>query len=536
MPKRMLACFLLVTLALTACHPVQKIDPPDVGPDVLSVPLDGKNIREGGTLKMALSAEPDKLDPTTSTSLYTRYVMEPMCQKLYDIDADGKIVPLLASGLPKISDAGKRVKIPLKTGVKFADGTDFDGSAVKTTIERGLTHENSGRKSELGPISDITAQDHSVTVDFKQPHAPFVAALADRAGMILSPKALKEKGDNFGDAPVCVGPFKFVKRVPQTSIELERDPNYYDQKSIHLDKIVYQIMTDANIRAANVRSGDVQVADTISPQDFDSLQKEGKVGTLQGKSLGYQGLTINFKAAEQNRSSGSALLASNPRVREALAMSIDRSALTNIVFNGRYDPACSFISPTSPFSTDRAQACPEFNPERSKQILKEEGVQTPVSFTLRLSNTQDGLRFAQALQSQVKEGGFDMKLEPMEYTAVLDAQTRGDFEVIYLGWSGRIDPNDNSAGFLSTDGSKNYSGVSDSKLDQLLVDAATETDTKKRAKLYADVIERQAKINSIIYMYRQGLLTAYSKDVAGIDVFADGVVHLSGAAFVDQEN
>ncbi|PMD04471.1 ABC transporter substrate-binding protein, partial [Brevibacterium paucivorans] len=83
--------------------------------------------------------------------------------------------------------------------------------------------------------------------------------------------ALEEKGDNFGDSPVCVGPFKFEKRVAQTLIKVVRDPNYYDADKIHLDSITYRIMTDANIRAANIRSGDVQVADTISPQDVDAL-------------------------------------------------------------------------------------------------------------------------------------------------------------------------------------------------------------------------------------------------------------------------
>ena len=116
--------------------------------------------------------------------------------------------------------------------------------------------------------------------------------------MMLSPQALAENGDKFGDHPVCVGPFKFKERVPQTSISVERDPLYYDAGSVHLDSIDYRIMTDANIRAANLRSGDVQVADTISPQDVDALVQEEGLGVLQIGSLGYQALTVNIGNVE----------------------------------------------------------------------------------------------------------------------------------------------------------------------------------------------------------------------------------------------
>ena len=243
------------------------------GGDSFGVPAVAGEVKAGGKLVMALSAEPDKLDPTLSRSLYSRYVFEAMCEKLYDVDAQARIVPQLATDLPKVSDGGKTVTIPVREGVKFADGTAFDAAAVKSTFERNLTLKGSGRKSELGPITGVDAPDaRTVVVHLKEPFAPLTAALADRAGMIMSPKATKALGVEFSSAPVCVGPFKFTKRVPQNSIELSRDPNYYDAAKVHLDSISYRIMTDANIRAANLRSGDVKVADSLSAQDVPSLR------------------------------------------------------------------------------------------------------------------------------------------------------------------------------------------------------------------------------------------------------------------------
>lgn len=517
---------------LAGCVPVQPLEDPPERTDVKSVSADAAEFEKGGNLVMALSSEPDRLDPTTSSSLYTRYVMQTMCQKLYDIDENGEIVPMLATELPIISNGGETVRIPVKSGVKFADGTDFDAEAVKTTIERGLNLEESSRAAELGPISSVKAvNDHTVEVDFDKPFAPFTAALADRAGMILSPAALEEHGDDFGDHPVCVGPFKFEKRIAQTSIKVVKDPNYYDADSVHLDSITYQIMTDANIRAANIRSGDVQVADTISPQDVDALDAESGIGLLQSDSLGYQGLTVNMGFGENKENFGGPL-GQKAEVRKALSMAIDRKALVNTVFNGWFSPACSGIAPDSPFATEASNGCVDYDPEGAKRILEDAGVELPLEVNMKVANTQDTLRFAQAVQAATKEAGFDIKVQPTEYTALLDAQDRGDYEMLQLGWSGRVDPHGNLYSFHFPGAANNVTGIDDSQINDLLTRASEETDEKKRADLYGQASERMRETNSIIYLYRQKNLTAYTEDVAGIDVFSDGVVHLSEAGFL----
>ncbi|WP_458116625.1 ABC transporter substrate-binding protein [Arthrobacter sp. D2-10] len=526
----------VVVLAATACQPIQALEPAPEREEITSLPIGDREVREGGDLVMALSAEPDRLDPTTSSSLYTRYVMQTMCQKLYDIDAEGKLVPQLATELPKVSDDGLTVTIPLRGDAVFADGAEFNAEAVRTTLERHLTLEESSRKSELGPISSIEAVDDThVRITYETPFAPLTAALADRAGMMLSPKALKETGDNFGDNPVCVGPFKFVERVPQTSIKVERDPLYYDADNVHLDTITYRIITDANIRAANLRSGDVQVADTISPQDVDALMQEDGVGVLQVGSLGYQGLTINLGNTEGVGEPVGEIdtpLAQESAVRMALSMSIDREALVNTVFNSWFQPACSPISPTSPFSSELSEDCPPYDPDGAKALLEEAGIETPYAIEMQVSNTPDTLRFAQALQAAVADGGFKLTILPVEYSTLLDVQSRGDFDMLQLGWSGRVDPHGNMFNFLSTGGGNNYAGYNNPEVDQLLKSAAQVNDDGERAELYGQVVEQLQKDNPLIYLYRQRSLTAYTTDIAGIETFADGVVHLSNAAFL----
>ncbi|ALG10720.1 ABC transporter substrate-binding protein [Kibdelosporangium phytohabitans] len=522
---------------LAACVPIQAVTSGGERTDDYGTPVGDQRVRSGGELVMGLSNEPDRLDPTTSTSLYTRYVMNTICEKLYDLDSSGKVVPQLATALPTTSADGRTVTIPVRAGIKFADGSPFDANAVRTSLQRHLTQKTSQRASEMGPVESITASGgDQVVIRYKRPFAPITAALADRAGMIMSPVALTARGDTFGDAPVCVGPFKFVKRIPQTSITVTRDPDYYDAAKVHLDTIVYRIMPDANTRAANLRSDDVQVADTISPQDVDALAKDRSLRLLQAGSLGYQGFTVNTGNVDGVGKPPKPIdtpLARDARVREALVLTVDRQTLVNTVFNNWYESACSPIPPQSPYASTASNACQKFDPARSRQLLAEAGVPVPLRVELKVSNTQDELRYAQALQASVAEGGFDLRIVPVEYSTLLDVQKRGDFELLQLGWSGRIDPDSNTTRFLATKAASNVGGYSTGEMDTLLAQASQINDVEQRAELYGKAVGVILRDNPIVYTYRRRNLTVHTRQVTGVEVYADGVVRLGRAAFVE---
>jgi peptide/nickel transport system substrate-binding protein len=521
--------------AIAACSPVQQAGGPSAPPatDSFGAPADLAAVQEGGTLTIALSAEPDMLDPTQSRSLYSRYVFHTMCEKLYDIDQDTSIVPQLATALPEISPDGLTVTIPIREGVRFADGTPLDAQAVVTTFQRNLTMQGSGRRGELGTITSVEAQGpNTVVVRLSAPFAPLTSALADRAGMIMSPAAIERLGDDFGSAPVCVGPFKFENRVAQNSIDVVRDPNYYDADRVHLDRITYRIITDPSIRAANLQSGDAQVADSLSTQDVPGLRTTPGITVLESNMLGYQGITINVgnvNGLGNPPGDVGTPLANDPRVRQALELSIDREGIARTVWGGLYAPACSPISPDTVYSSDAAQACTPHDPARARQLLQEAGVQIPYPIRMITTNEADSLRLAQALQALVAEGGFDLQIQPVEYSALLDQQDRGDYEILQLGWSGRVDPDNNITNFLSTEGGQNVAGYSSPALDTLLTQARTTTDPARRVELYGQVVAAIQEADPIIYLYRERNLTGVSDAVTGVQVFPDGILRVAFA-------
>lgn len=531
--SRVLAAGTVAALVLTGCSSVGSGSSGAERQDDTGGSAQG--VKKGGTLNVALSAEPDTLDPTMARSFYSRYVFNAMCQKLYDLDKDATIVPQLAAGLPEVSEDGKTVTIKLRSGIKFADGTDFDAEAVKLSLERHLTLEESARVSDLGTLESVAVTDPTtVTLTLSAPFSPLTAALSDRAGMIMSPKQLKATGSDFGNDPVCVGPFKFAERVPQNSIELVKDPQYYDADQVHLDKIVYRIISDSSIRAANLRSGDADVADTIGTDDVDQLKADSNLSVLESASLGYQGVTFNVGNANgvgTPPKPGQEPFARDKRVRQAFEYAVDREALVKTVFNGLFDPACGPISPASEYSSEAVQSCREHDPAKAKQLLEEAGVATPYTFTLLTSNTPSSLQFAQALQSVVKEGGFDMKIEPVEFTSLLDLQDQGKYEAVQIGWSGRPDPDGNISTFVRSGGSQNVAGYSNKRVDALLDQARQTLDVAQRQDLYGQMQAILQDDAPLVYLYRQRNLTGVTKKVSGVQVYPDGILRVAFAGF-----
>jgi peptide/nickel transport system substrate-binding protein len=488
---------------------------------------------------VALSAEPDVLDPTLARTLVGRSVFNSICEKLYDVDSSLNLIPQLASALPEFAADGLAATIKIRANVKFADGANLDAAAVKQSLDRHMTLEGSARRSELSSVAGVDVVDPStITIRLKEPFTPLTAILADRAGMVMSPQALAKGDEQFGTSPVCVGPFKFSNRVAQDRIEVVRDPNYYDAGKVFLDQVTYLIIADATTRFNNLRSGDVEVLDAVAATDVDALTADANLQLISSDSLGYQGITVNLANVNGVGQPAGTLaaplagpMATDARVRKAFEMSIDREAINNVVFRGKFTPTCSPISAASPFSSDAAQKCAAHDPAGAMNLLSQAGVTTPLKVSMVIGNTPQAALLGQAIQAQVKEGGFDLELVPTEFAASLDQTDAGNYQLFQIGWSGRVDPDGNIANFSRTVGSQNISGYSNSSVDALIDQARAEPDVAARRDLYGQVITQLNQDLPIIYLYRQKNFTGVARSVVGVQVYGDGLLRFGTAGF-----
>src|SRR5262249_41665291 len=267
------------------------------------------------TLRIGLAEDPDILDPTLARTYVGRIVFASICDKLFDIDEKLNVVPQLALSHETSAD-GKTVTIKLRPGVKFHDGEPLDAEAAKFSIERHLAGPGSFRKPEIAAIDPVEVVDPPPTrLVLKQPYSPLIAQLTDRAGMMLSPKAVKAAGDRFGLHPVCAGPYKFVERVQQDRIVVEKFADYWNKDNIHIDRIVYLPITDATVRLANLKSGGFDISERMLATDIKDIRADPKLRLATALELGYQGITINMG---DNARAKATPLGRSAKVRQAL--------------------------------------------------------------------------------------------------------------------------------------------------------------------------------------------------------------------------
>ncbi|MFI5374783.1 MAG: ABC transporter substrate-binding protein [Candidatus Rokuibacteriota bacterium] len=471
-------------------------------------------------LRIGLNDDPDALDPTISRAYTGRLVFAALCDKLFDVTPDLKIVPQLATGYEWAADR-KSIVIKLRPGVRFQDGEPFNAEAVRFNIERHLTTPGSFRKSEIGEIQSVdVVNELTVRLNLSQPLVPLLAALTDRAGMMVSPKAAKALGDKLGTQPVCAGPYRFVQRVAQGKIVLEKVADYWDKGAFSIDRIEFVPITDSSSRLASLRSGDLQMIERVSPTDLAEIRGDAKLKVAGVPELGYQMIPLNVANGPKSKA------LADVRLRQALDLAIDRETLVKTVFGGEYIAGNQFISPASPYY-DHKVPVGKRDLAKVRQLLKDAG-QPNLTFTLVVPPERDRQEAALILQSMWAEAGITANLQTQENVTMLQSGRKGDFEAYFTFWSGRPDPDGNVFSFMTCKGAQNDSHYCSPEVDTLLTRARQVADPAERKKLYDQATELMARDVPRLILWHRRVFTASSTRVEGFTPYPDGIIRFRG--------
>jgi peptide/nickel transport system substrate-binding protein len=473
-------------------------------------------------MRIALREDPDLLDPALGQTYVGRIVFAGLCDKLFDINEKLQIVPQLATGYEWADP--KTLVIHLRPNVSFQDGETMDAAAVKYTLERDLTLQGSVRRGEIGLLDHVDVVDPlTVRLVLKQPSSPFLAQLTDRAGMIVAPKAAQSAGTSFATHPVCAGPFSFGERVAEDHITLNRFPGYWDKDAIHFDQVIYRVIPDSSVRLANLQAGSIDLVEYIVPTDVDAVRKDQRLKLAMSDNLGYESIQINVGNGDRAKTA----LGSDPRVRRAFDLSIDRAALNQVVYNGLFTPTDQAVPPSSPYYI-QADKPPTRDVARAKALLKEAGVQLPVPVELMAAPNPDIRQVAEVIQSMAAEAGFDVKINTVEFATSLQTAMRGDFQAYLIGWSGRVDPDGNMYSFLHSGQPLNYGRYANADVDNLLDQARTVSDIGQRQAIYTKLWAQVLQDDPTLYLWTPKNIVGMSAKVDGFRPVPDGMIRLQG--------
>lgn len=480
--------------------------------------------KAGGKISVGLGADIITLDPIKSTSFYDRQVMLNIYDTLVRVDAQNNIQPDLATSWRFASPT--ELDFTLRTDVKFADGTSFDANAVVTNINRILnSNPVSPRLSEISTVKSVEAIDSShVRFNLTKPFSPLLAALTDRAGMMLSPAVLQSKGatavaNTATDAGS--GPFIASNWVKGDHLTVTRNPHYWQKDAQgnalpYLQSITYRPFTDGTVEFTNLETGNIAVADGIDPNNVAQAKANPDLIYKQIPSLSFGGIMLNVAKPPFN----------NVHVRRAVAWGVNRDEILKTVNKGVGVVAQGPIPPTSwAFNSKFAPFTYDVN--KAKAELQQAGM-TTVSFTLEtVSGSALATQQAQFLQSELQPAGINLTIKQETFSTLSDDTQTHNFQAAVLGWSGRPDPDGNMYSWFHTGGGFNDMQYSNPTVDKLLEQARVSNDQATRIQDYQQAEAMIVNDASYVFLGHGVSIQATTNKVQNFLILPTGIMEFN---------
>jgi peptide/nickel transport system substrate-binding protein len=473
--------------------------------------------KKGGTLRVGFYIEAATMDPHLSGSKIDRQIYHNIFEPLVTLDNKLGVKPGLAESWTQPDN--KTIVFKLRRGVKFHDGSDFNAEAAKFNFTRMKTEPKSVRKNELANVDTIEVVDpYTIKLNLKKPDAALLATLTDRAGMMLSPKQVQERGSELerNAKGAGTGPFEFVEWIKDDHLLIKRHDGYWNkQGGPYLDRVRYRPIPDDTVKLQSLQAGEIDVMDYVQPRDVAAVKADKNVVVIDVPSLADFAYQLNHGKPPFNVKA----------LRQAVAYALDLDQIVKGVWLNVGVPANGPIPPTS-WAYDKSIVPIKRDLAKAKAKLAEGGKPGGFEFTMTTNNLPINIQEAEVMQAQLAEAGIKMKVNLVDGATLISNGNAKNFEMISYQWSGRPDPDGNIYQFFKTSPgtSLNWSGISNPKLDALLDQTREVSSQAERKKLYSEVTKILQDELPMIFIVHPVEPKAFSPKVQGYDPVPDGMM------------
>ena len=466
---------------------------------ILSIPLItnyaiADSHQSGGTFLFGRGGDSVGLDPALEEDGESFKV----CDNIYDTlihykDGSTEIEPGLATKWESSED-GLEWTFSLRKDVTFHDGTPFNAEAVLFSLNRQHEKNHPYHNVEgsytywvatgLAEIVDkiIAVDEFTVKITLKSPYAPFLYAIAITPFSIVSPTAVKEKGDNYSNQPVGTGPFIFQQWDRGDKIVLIANEDYWGGRP-NIDRVIFLSIPDNSVRLIELQQGNLHAMEFPNPDDLEQIKEDESLDLLSqpGMSVGY--LALNMERPPFD----------NLKVRLAINHAINKSVIIEHLYQGLGIPAKNPIPPTL-WSYDDSIEDYDYDPKLAKELLTQAGYPNGFETTLWALPVPrpyipDGRALAEVIQSELREIGIKTSIVTYDWGTYLEKTKYGDHDMAMLGWSADFGDPDNFLYFLLSKSSAekpagNIAFYKSDEMQQILEQARSISDKEERITLY----------------------------------------------------
>ncbi|MFC3125470.1 ABC transporter substrate-binding protein [Pseudoroseomonas globiformis] len=462
--------------------------------------------RRGGVLKVSAPFNPSTLDPVTGGLGSDHMVLYPIFDTLVDFE------PRTLAPRPGLATSWEfsnptTLVLTLRSGVLFHDGTRMDAAAVKVNLDRARTDERSAVKGDLQSLQSVEVLDPSrVALRLNRPDTALPLILADRAGMMCSPKAIVEKGRQHDRNPVGTGPFRFERWNDNDAVVLTRNEAYWNEGLPHLDGIHFRIITDLNTGLRAVLAGETNFAYRLNPQQkvvADRMASRVRVSSTP--TIADYHLLFNYRRAPLN----------DVRVRQAINYALDRDGFNKAALLGLGVPAQTMLPPGYWAHDESLNEFYKHDPARARILLSEAGFPDGVDLRFFGYSDQASQQRHEIIIEQLRQSGIRAHMTVGSSADMYQRfMVQGEGDMLLALWTGRPDP---SQPFLLVYGENGFNNAGKvpppPEMMQAQVESQSESSQEGRKRAFAK-LERAALEHA---------LSAELAFVPGIEVFTPNV-------------
>ncbi|GEM_PF-280520 len=379
------------------------------------------------------------LDPAESSDGESSKVIDQIFEGLVAFSPNKKepsrILPCLAVDWEQSADR-RSWTFDLRRGVRFHDGTPFDAEAVRFSFNRILKSDHPQApltvpyRSNFQSIESIEVLGpYRVRFFLSEPSVVFLPNLAMFCASIVSPTAVRKAGRRFARSPVGTGPFRFVKWKKDVRIHLTRNKDWWGERTQGgIQNLVFVQIADGNSRLAQLRAGEIQMADNLQLEEVPLIQKDKSLVLEKN-----EGMNVCYVAMNNMRAPFT-----DPRIRRAFSMAVDRSRIINRAYSGMGLPARDLLPPLVP--GHQGQVAPAKDLEHAKALLKEAGFDPKAKLELWVMNNPRPYlprpqRVAEILRDSFAKIGARVRIKAFDWASYIQKLQSGDHQMALVGWT-----------------------------------------------------------------------------------------------------
>ncbi len=487
--------------------------------------------KRGGTLRFSTRSDSRGLDPHRNIIYYVSHPLAGISQGLLDLDLNMEIVPGIGEEW-SISDDLTTYTVKIRKGVEYHNGRTIDAESVKWNYERILDPKSSHgfHRSTLQEIKEIIAVDKTtLRIILKGPSAAFLANITYYPCNLIAPDSVEQVDTH----PIGCGPFKFKSWKRYTKTELVRFENYFETDAAgnnlpYLDAIEGFPKKEDKVRLTALRAGEVDLIENMSYSDVDAFKKKY---SATHNTCGIPQVGTGYLAIQAKQGPFAMDKADGKMLRQAVAHAIDKEAIHQAVFNGLSEKLTGFYASTSPWHMPGIQNVKEFDPEKSKFILRKlNALGTPIAGIAR-NDFEYMHNSAELVYSMLQEAGFKPTNEVFDNPVIRQKFKKNDYGIESTANAYRFEPDGwYSRNILSTAPEvKIRTGYVNLEADKLIIQARATREKSKRIELYT-AVESMVNDDCVnIYTHCIPLTTAATKNLKGYTPAIAGPFSTSGA-------